>query len=254
MMTECNGPVEIDLKASFFTGDAAGRPAKGTRKKDFNDTDLKFALNIGIPFETPEMCFLGSGAKDSIPTVFAFDPRNIWKSAKPRSIELAKEQELVMLVGPPGGGKTTICKKLFPSYVHVNQDTLKTYDKCQKVAMEAIERGDSVVVDNQNKEKSIRKKYLDMAVKRGIKARAIFINYPKELCFHLNAYRMLNPRIEEHRKVKVPAMIIHSFYKYVEKPRIDEGLHEVIELTPDNFCLGPFDNKEDETLINMFLV
>lgn len=32
----------------YYIGDAAGRPAYGTRGKDFADTDLKFARNLGI--------------------------------------------------------------------------------------------------------------------------------------------------------------------------------------------------------------
>ncbi|KAG6335223.1 hypothetical protein ID866_3868 [Astraeus odoratus] len=41
--------VEIDKEGSFFVGDAAGRPG------DFASTDRKWALNIGIPFYTPEV-------------------------------------------------------------------------------------------------------------------------------------------------------------------------------------------------------
>ena len=37
-------------KKSFYCGDAAGRPASAGKSKDFSDSDLKFALNIGIPF------------------------------------------------------------------------------------------------------------------------------------------------------------------------------------------------------------
>lgn len=55
---ELNGGVEVDLAESFYCGDAAGRPARGTTKKDFSDSDLKFALNIGIQFKTPEQVFL----------------------------------------------------------------------------------------------------------------------------------------------------------------------------------------------------
>jgi histidinol phosphatase-like enzyme len=36
------------MEKSFYVGDAAGR--KDGKKKDFSDTDLKFAANIGIPF------------------------------------------------------------------------------------------------------------------------------------------------------------------------------------------------------------
>eukprot|EP00210_Caulerpa_lentillifera_P002574 g2469.t1 len=42
---------EVDKKLSFYVGDAAGRP------KDFSDSDLKFAENIGLAFFTPEDYF-----------------------------------------------------------------------------------------------------------------------------------------------------------------------------------------------------
>ncbi len=45
------------MKKSFFCGDAAGR--KDAKHKDFSDSDLKFALNVGIEFKTPEGLFLG---------------------------------------------------------------------------------------------------------------------------------------------------------------------------------------------------
>ena len=45
---------EIDIKLSFYCGDACGR------ENDFSDTDLKFALNLNIPVFTPEYIFLNN--------------------------------------------------------------------------------------------------------------------------------------------------------------------------------------------------
>jgi bifunctional polynucleotide phosphatase/kinase len=40
-----NDGIKVDLKQSFYCGDAAGR--KGP-PKDFSDSDLKFALVVGV--------------------------------------------------------------------------------------------------------------------------------------------------------------------------------------------------------------
>jgi bifunctional polynucleotide phosphatase/kinase len=53
-------------------------------------------------------------------------------------------------------------------YSRVNRDTLKTKEKCVKVAEEEIKKGKSVVIDNTNPSQADRKLYLDIAKKHGI--------------------------------------------------------------------------------------
>ena len=42
---KANGKKKVDLKESFYCGDAAGRPKSGKKGKDFSDSDRKFAIN-----------------------------------------------------------------------------------------------------------------------------------------------------------------------------------------------------------------
>lgn len=50
-------PYRADKSGSFFVGDAAGRQYPGGRQ-DFASTDRKWAINIGVPFFTPEVHYL----------------------------------------------------------------------------------------------------------------------------------------------------------------------------------------------------
>jgi bifunctional polynucleotide phosphatase/kinase len=62
-------------------GDAAGRLAgwKPGAPVDFGCSDRKFALNVGIGFQTPEQFFLG--AKEE-PFSLGFDPRLVLGAAQ----------------------------------------------------------------------------------------------------------------------------------------------------------------------------
>ena len=63
-----NGELCIDKEESFYCGDAAGRPATGTRKKDHSADDKTYAQTIGLTFHTPESLFLGeSEALSTVP-------------------------------------------------------------------------------------------------------------------------------------------------------------------------------------------
>ena len=62
-----NAGVSPDMTTSLYCGDAAGR------KKDHSKVDRLFAMNIGVPFLTPEEFFLGQ--KPQPFTMPTFDPK-----------------------------------------------------------------------------------------------------------------------------------------------------------------------------------
>uniref|UniRef100_A0A667HWH4 Polynucleotide kinase 3'-phosphatase n=1 Tax=Lynx canadensis TaxID=61383 RepID=A0A667HWH4_LYNCA len=105
---QANEGVPISVGDSVFVGDAAGRPANwapGRKKKDFSCADRLFALNLGLPFATPEEFFLKwPVASFVLPT---FDPRTVSPSGPlylpEASSLLSHSPEVVVAVGFPGG-------------------------------------------------------------------------------------------------------------------------------------------------------
>lgn len=140
---------EIDRENSIFVGDAGGRTAelKG-QAKDFSCSDRNLASNIGIKYLTPEEYFLGEKSRE-FKRDFDLEhfPLPEEEEETPR-FEKKHEKEIVLFVGPPGAGKSTFFwKELKPlGYERVNQDLLKSKDKCFKTATEWLKEGESVVI------------------------------------------------------------------------------------------------------------
>ena len=54
------------------------------------------------------------------------------------------------------------------SYVHVNRDTLGSWQKCIQVANDALKEGKSVVVDNTNADAPTRQRYVNLAKENNV--------------------------------------------------------------------------------------
>jgi hypothetical protein len=67
---------------------------------------------------------------------------------EPFTPKLSSKPELVLLVGYPSMGKSTLCRKHFgpAGYEHINQDVLGSRDKCVKATDEALAKGKSCVI------------------------------------------------------------------------------------------------------------
>jgi len=241
--------VVVDRAQSFYCGDAAGCVPPVAKKKDFSDNDLKFALNVGVPFHTPEEFFLGK-TQTYERTKFEFDPRKLGESSAPFPVPDLVNQTVVVVIGPPGSGKSQVATKRFTSFARVNQDLLKTSDKCHKACKEALDAGKSVVIDNQNKDSKTRAPYIAMAKAAKAQSIAIYYDVPKYFCFHLNNYRFLNTCTHLHRPERVPAMIIHGFFKNKVEPTLKEGFDKVYRVGLEHFRM---ESDADAALLRSFL-
>ena len=180
---------KIKLDKSFFCGDALGRAT------DFADSDLKFGENIGVKVISPE-------------TMFPFE------ETSKMQIKPVEYQELVILMGYPGSGKTTY-SKIFEDagYFIVHGDEHKLIKKMIKVGEDAIKNEKSVVFDATNATREKRAVYVELAKKYNLPVRCIFVNTSLEQSIMRNNLR----------EKPVPKIVYNIYNKNFEEPSEDEG-------------------------------
>ncbi|XP_064116042.1 uncharacterized protein F21D5.5-like isoform X1 [Macrobrachium nipponense] len=247
---EANGGIEIDVQNSMYVGDAAGRPAEGKKKKDFSSGDRLFALNIGIPFFTPEEHFLGvKTQKFNMPE---FDPRTVSDSVSlfdPPSTKVPKhELEVIVFVGYPGSGKSFLASTHFAAagYVQANRDTVGSWQKCISIMEKSLQEGKNVVIDNTNPDVESRQRYILAAKKLKVPVRCFVFNVSKDHCRHNNKYRTFSGA--NHESI---SDMVYNMYKskYVE-PTLKEGFDDIVKV---NF-VPSFRTTKDEEMYKMFLL
>ncbi|KAG0337073.1 hypothetical protein BG000_005843 [Podila horticola] len=200
--------ITIDRSQSYYVGDAAGRHGgwKVGASKDFNNTDRKFAESLGLIFHTPEHYFLNQDCPDHKWSFGDFDPKKWPKNLplfSPSSTPLLPSPgtcELILLCGFPASGKSSFTKKHILStnrYEYVNQDTLKTRDKCLKAVEDSLKQSKPVVVDNTNPDVATRAPYITLAKKYNVPVRCFLFQADKDLALHNNYFRAFHRSLAE---------------------------------------------------------
>ncbi|KAH8882364.1 PNK3P-domain-containing protein [Thozetella sp. PMI_491] len=221
---------DIDLQNSIFVGDAGGRTAyvKGGSAvaKDFSCSDRDLAHNIGIKYQTPEEFFLQQEAReyarDFDPTAFPFPQHDVEPSFR---FDKINKKDIVLFCGPPGAGKSTFYSRYLKplGYERVNQDTLKTKEKCFKAATEILQAGDPVAIDNTNPDPDVRAQWIELAKRNQVPIRCVWFKTPPLVCEHNDA---LNP---ESRQI-LPRLAFNSFTSRFKEPKAKEGFQDVVEV------------------------
>ncbi|EPE36814.1 HAD-like protein [Glarea lozoyensis ATCC 20868] len=233
---------DLDLEHSIFVGDAAGRHAEAGKAKDFSCSDRNFAGNIGLKFYTPEEFFL-----DEVPRAFSrtFEPSEFLPNTAAEVIapfSRNSPQDLVVFVGSPGAGKSTFYwHNLQPlGYERVNQDILKTRERCLKVAEQYLIEGKSVAVDNTNADSEVRRRWIELAAKRSVPVRCVHFTAAAEICEHNDAVRALNSNMNPEKRSMLPSVAFRGYSSRYQPPKIAEGFEDITEVS------FKFEGKESE--------
>jgi len=178
---------------SFFVGDALGRPS------DFSDSDKVFAETLGLKWLSPESIFMTKAFVVSVVPAF-------------------RDPEIIIMVGYPGSGKTSIASKICSSgkYIHVKGDDFKSNTpKMIKSCTVHIPYERSIVFDATNSSIKKRKLYIDFANRYGYPVRCIHVNVSLGDSYKRNKCRS--------DKKQVPKIAYSVYNKHFEEPLEDEG-------------------------------
>jgi len=228
---DLEGHGAIDMDNSFYIGDAAGREKTDKRQKDHATSDRDLAANIGIEFQTPEEFFLGL---ETEPYSHPFEPKEFLESRLSPNVESMpftkqNKQELVIFCGSPGAGKSSFYWKVLEKqgYGRVNQDILKTRDRCIKTAKQMLEGGSSVAVDNTNRDWEARAYWVRLARDFSIPIRCIFFTASARLCEHNDVVRAHNSSLNPESRILLPPIAFRSFAQSFIPPSIEEGFRDI---------------------------
>jgi len=212
-----------DVTNSFYCGDAGGLEKRRIDgrviPRDFSDSDLKFALNVGMKFiHRDELVFGVKYDNFKIHYPIKFDKKTGKHIFKPR------DKEMIINTGFAGCGKSSYTTKyILPhGYRCINQDTLKTANRCLKECEKLIKEGQSVVIDNTNPNKDTRKKYINLAKKYGLKVRSLCFMATMGQSLHNNYYRFV-----VGGKSLVPKIAYNIYNKKFEEPIKKEGFDKI---------------------------
>jgi predicted kinase len=127
----------------------------------------------------------------------------------------------VIIVGPPGAGKTTMARQMVDAtdIVYVNQDSQKADH--MDIFIEAVYAGKKVVVDRMNFNKQQRAKYLDIAKLKGYETQIIVLHQPYQVCLE-----RVRARFGQHETIneeKAARGALQTFFGKYERPAADEA-------------------------------
>lgn len=209
----------------YYIGDAFGR------KKDFSDTDIKYALNCKFKFKTPEIFFKIKNSDKigniNYPIIKYFESTEQDELfSKLEKIINNNKKILIIMIGFPASGKSFLRKEIikkFPQFYYSNNDD-KTNEILSNMLVKKISiQYDFLIDDNTNLNKLEREKKMQLF--NSYCKIGIWFNYELEVCWHLNWMRMY-----WFGEKLLPKVTYYTLNKKFISDNIDDGFDEFIQI------------------------
>ena len=133
------------------------------------------------------------------------------------TIILSNSPEIIIMVGYPGSGKTTIANHIINNnnnYVHIQSNNFKSnIKKMIKYSLQYINNNQSIIFDGTNNTIQKRHLYIELSHKYNYNIR----------CIHLTNSLSTSFKFNKLRKNEIPKVAYFIYKKYYEEPNIIEG-------------------------------
>jgi ParB-like chromosome segregation protein Spo0J len=134
----------------------------------------------------------------------------------------ATHKEVIIMIGYPASGKSTIAQTVFPSYYTVSGDVHKTAKAMLKDAEKHVITN-SILFDSTAGTKAKRHEFLLFAQKHNLPTRAIWVTTSIDEAMERN-----KQRAAETKSAKIPDVAFYIYRKNFETPTEAEGFKLVV--------------------------
>lgn len=127
--------------------------------------------------------------------------------------------ELIILVGPPGSGKSTLSRTFGSKYTRINQDELGKEIHLIQFNLSLASKN-NIIVDRMGFSKEQRQRYIVPAKKAGYKTKIIVLHENFDTCLERCIKRENHPTIKDEKTAR---KVLNFFYSKYERPTPDEA-------------------------------